>query len=103
MSSALVVPTSIRAAISVTLAAASLFALLAFAQSVDDPFMHSTERCLDLRREEGTHDRTISKEVGNLLRARRIARSQTPAPFQRDPKPLWPKAVDGGTSPSTAT
>jgi hypothetical protein len=40
-----------------------------------------------------------SKEVGNLLQACRIAGSQTRALFQRDPKPLWPKALDGAYEP----
>jgi hypothetical protein len=33
------------------------------------------------------------------LQACRIARAQTPALLQRDPKPLWPKALDGAYEP----
>jgi integrase len=54
---------------------------------------------LDQRRTEEAHDHTIAKEVLNLLQALRIARGQDAPLYHRDPKTLWPKALNGHYEP----
>jgi integrase len=46
---------------------------------------------VDQRRAEGAHDHTITKELGQLKQALRLARRATPPRFERDPSTIWPK------------
>lgn len=57
---------------------------------------------VDKRREESAHDHTTAKEVLNLLQALRIARGQDTPLYHRDPKTLWPTALNGHYEPKDA-
>jgi integrase len=55
---------------------------------------------VDQRRAEGAHDHTISKELGQLKQALRLAWKATPPKFERDPSTIWPKeALEGAYTP----
>lgn len=55
---------------------------------------------VDQRRAEGAHDHTITKELGQLKQALRLAWRMTPPRFERDPSTIWPKeALENAYTP----
>lgn len=77
--------------------AGHLLRLLGKPTPIDTLTLVQTERYLDVRRTEGSHDHTIHKELSNLLQALRVAKRH--GFYPGEPKALWPSELDGAYTP----